>query len=267
MLVKFIVKGDDEWYATTYDELVSDGVKASTRGRASRESANTFITFIDPATAFPGVRAREAAIAAACLVSGTADLARLLEIGVDTSDWDSIDPPAFNAPYGPRAKKQYRAVQSLLADDPESRRGVVTIWDQRKDFGSTSKHVPCTLSQQFVIRDGRLSMLTTLRSSDIEVLPIDIAQNAIVLLTMAKALNTPTGELSLAIGSLHVYEDRIDEAAALVSDSASTKLFGFGKNSGGAFTWGNAETRAKNALYGRPARGDKAAEWVADLIG
>ncbi len=75
----------------------------------------------------------------------------------------SDDGVVFFGAYGPKIAAQLPYVVNVLANDPSSRQAVINIW--RETPGPT-KDVPCTLSLQFLIRDGMLHQVVTMRSSD-----------------------------------------------------------------------------------------------------
>ena len=74
--------------------------------------------------------------------------------------------------YGPRLRRwhgmtdQLGQVRALLAEDPDTRRAVVQLFDPGADFRGY-KDVPCTLGYRFFLRDGLLHMHTTMRSQDL----------------------------------------------------------------------------------------------------
>ena len=75
----------------------------------------------------------------------------------------SDDGLTFNGAYGPRFVDQVGYVVRSLARDPETRQAVLTTWRERP---SASVDVPCTVALQFILRDGRLHCMVTMRSSD-----------------------------------------------------------------------------------------------------
>jgi len=65
-----------------------------------------------------------------------------------------------------RIMPQLRRTVNLLHDDPDSRQAVISIYNNLFDQRVT-KDTPCTLSLQFLIRDGQLDMIATMRSNDL----------------------------------------------------------------------------------------------------
>lgn len=66
--------------------------------------------------------------------------------------------------YGPKVMDQLSYAVRTLFSDLASRQAVVNIWREQP---RSSRDVPCTLSLQFLIRDGKLHCAATMRSSDI----------------------------------------------------------------------------------------------------
>lgn len=75
----------------------------------------------------------------------------------------SDDDYIFNGAYGPPFNNQLMYVVNNLASDTTSRQAVLTIWKQNPTI---SKDVRCTLSLQFMIRDGKINTFVNMRSSD-----------------------------------------------------------------------------------------------------
>lgn len=63
---------------------------------------------------------------------------------------------------------QVRTIISLLQEDPDSRRAVLTMWDPKHDLcaNNASSDIPCNTHVYFKIRDGKLHMTVNNRSND-----------------------------------------------------------------------------------------------------
>lgn len=70
----------------------------------------------------------------------------------------------FFGAYGPKLRAQLDYVAETLRGDRDTRQAVANIW---RDNPPATKDVPCTLSCQFMIRNGRLDAFVTMRSSDV----------------------------------------------------------------------------------------------------
>jgi thymidylate synthase len=113
--------------------------------------------------------------------------------------------------YGPRlfamrGVDQVRNVIDLLKRKPDSRRAVVQLFNA-EDIAADHKDVPCTCTLQFMMRDSRLHMFTSMRSNDAYLgLPHDVFAFTMVQEIVARSLNTEVGIYKHAVGSLHLYD-------------------------------------------------------------
>ena len=136
------------------------------------------------------------------------------------------DDGIFWGAYGPRAAGDVGLVVDLLRRDPDSRQAVITIYDSDRDLGRSVKDVPCTLSLQFLLRDGRLSLWSVMRSQDAWLgMPYDLGQFSMLLFAVAQALGVKVGEHAHSLGSLHLYEKHW--AAAEKVGNPSSASFGY----------------------------------------
>lgn len=95
-----------------------------------------------------------------------------------------------------------------LQSNPTSRRCVVSLWETmdlwRGQHGS--KDVPCTLNLQFLLREGMLHLIVTMRSNDVWLgMPYDIFCFTMIQRLMAEALGVGYGKYIHQVGSLHRY--------------------------------------------------------------
>lgn len=115
----------------------------------------------------------------------------------------SDDGNRFDGAYGPKIVDQLRYVVDCLDSDPNSRQAVINIW---RENPRTSKDIPCTLSAQFLIRDGFLNCVVTMRSSDIWLgLPYDVFNFTMLTMLVGMELHDrrPSEYESLELGSLY----------------------------------------------------------------
>lgn len=125
--------------------------------------------------------------------------------------------------YGPRIRRQLAHVTSTLSADPNSRQAVLTIWDQSP---KPSKDIPCTISMQFIIREDKLHMLVTMRSSDIWLgLPYDIFSFSQIGNSIAGELKVLPGSLMMTLGSSHLYEEHFDLAETVCLEQYQGETF------------------------------------------
>ena len=124
---------------------------------------------------------------------------------------DSDDGETIHGAYGPRLFSQrgcdqIRSVVDLLTSRSSSRRAVIQLFNA-EDLSNHYKDIPCTTTLQFLIRNDRLHMITTMRSNDAyKGLPHDIFCFTMLQEIVARSLKCDVGEYYHFAGSLHLYE-------------------------------------------------------------
>jgi len=125
--------------------------------------------------------------------------------------------------YGPRlfdwnGLNQLETVVSLLRRKPASRQAVIQIFDAH-DIVEEHKDVPCTCTLQFMLRHEKLQMFTNMRSNDvIWGLPHDIFCFTMLQEMAAKSLSVEPGTYKHAVGSLHVYREKLADAERFLNE-------------------------------------------------
>lgn len=129
----------------------------------------------------------------------------------------------YHGAYGPKIIDQISHVVKSLSEDPFSRQAVINIW---RESPPPTKDVPCTISVQFMLRDGILYCFDTMRSSDAWLgWPFDVFNFTMLSLMVAVLLKprlgyTPTlGTLHLTAASQHLYEKNFEAARSVLSSS------------------------------------------------
>ena len=100
---------------------------------------------------------------AAWILSGDNSVAALAPFSKKITEF-SDDGVAFFGAYGPKISAQMVYLINALRSDPNTRRAVINIW---RESPSATKDYPCTMSCQFMIRDGMLDAYVTMRSNDV----------------------------------------------------------------------------------------------------
>jgi len=158
-------------------------------------------------------RAASAQYAAAELLwylSGTANTHMIRQYAPQYANFTESDGTAHGA-YGARwrmsaADNQLERALKELRTSPESRRAVVTAWDESRDLGTNAKDIPCTLSIQFILRDMTLHAVATMRSNDVWLgTPYDMFCFTAIQRLLADSLGADVGHYYHNVGSLHLY--------------------------------------------------------------
>ncbi len=115
----------------------------------------------------------------------------------------------FAYTYNERLIYQLRETIKLLKFDPDTRQAVITIYEGGKDVHNRGgiKRVPCSMYYQFMVRNGALDCVYTMRSSDFMThFPYDIWHAVMLQNLIAKEIGFPAGKLTFFSGSLHAYK-------------------------------------------------------------
>jgi thymidylate synthase len=108
---------------------------------------------------------------------------------------------------GANGRSQWERVRRLLTADPASRRAVLQLYSSDGYDLVESPDVACTLSCQFVIRDGRLHAFVSMRSNDvIWGLPYDAFLFSMLQERLALELGVELGMYIHFASSMHLYQ-------------------------------------------------------------
>lgn len=109
----------------------------------------------------------------------------------------------------------------FLQKSPETRQCVVSIWrnsDLQVANRTPKKDMPCTLTWQFIVRNGRLNMVVNMRSNDVWLgMPYDIFVNTCFQRMLAAELGLGCGTYTHHVGSMHLYTKDYNNALNAVA--------------------------------------------------
>lgn len=120
----------------------------------------------------------------------------------------------FAYTYNERLRYQMESTINLLKFDHDTRQAVITVYEGEKDHSWRGGHkrVPCSMYYQFLVRDGKLNVIYTMRSSDFMThFPYDIWMADQLRNHIAKEIGVEPGSLVFFSGSLHAYRKDIPE--------------------------------------------------------
>lgn len=133
----------------------------------------------------------------------------------------------FNGAYGPKVVDQLQyVIESFVVDGWKTRQAIINIW---RENPRPSRDIPCTLSLQFLIRDGALNCMATMRSSDAwlgwvyDTFNFSMISAWIVIQLRKNEIfrNLRLGNLYLTAGSQHLYERDIESAKEVIKSEKS----------------------------------------------
>lgn len=114
----------------------------------------------------------------------------------------------FSYTYNERFRVQLPRIIEELKARPATRQAIVTMWDHHQDLAHLggSARVPCSMYYQFILREGKLDCIYTMRSCDfLTHFPVDVWLGCSLMQYVAQALETQPGHFIHFIGSLHAY--------------------------------------------------------------
>lgn len=114
---------------------------------------------------------------------------------------------------------QFKLTIDLLKQNPETRQAILSIWN-KQDLVEQDKHndIPCTISLQFLLRNGKLNLIVTMRSNDAWLgLPYDVFAFTCLQRLVAHGVGVEPGWYVHQVGSEHLYEKHWKAAEEAVS--------------------------------------------------
>lgn len=107
---------------------------------------------------------------------------------------------------------QWEMVKEILRKDPTSRQAVIHIKEPRNVIVNPTKDLNCTIALQFILRENKLDLITTMRSNDIWLgLPYDVFNFTCMQIQMAMELGVEIGKYYHNVGSLHLYKRDVEK--------------------------------------------------------
>lgn len=208
------------------ERVKRDGVEAAPRGKPILEvlGASSLIDMRYPVVLVPERRLsiKFLAAEAAWILGGGADVETIASFNKRIADF-SDDGVTFNGAYGPKVVGQLKYVVDTLIKDSQSRQAVMTIW---RENPAPSKDIPCTVSVQFLVRDGMLHVIDSMRSSDLWLgWPYDVFNFTMIAATVLHEIARQSGvfyelgDLRLNAGSQHIYDENLVGVNRCLADS------------------------------------------------
>ena len=131
--------------------------------------------------------------------------------------------------YGPRlfcmrGQNQIENVIKIIKS-PNSRRAVIQLFNA-EDIEKHNTDTPCTCTLQFMNREGKLHMVTNMRSNDAFLgLPHDFFSFTMIQEVLARTVNLEMGVYKHVVGSLHLYEENIEQAKQVIKEGWQSTKF------------------------------------------
>ncbi len=202
-----------ELYVEVIQRVLQEGQLVAPRGLATVEVCPAHLVLENPRNRFLQVTERRInpafAVAEAVWILSGSDASWIFTFNANLFQF--TDNGVLKGAYGPRIRRwqanldQLDTVRQLLIRQPETRQAVIQIFDPEIDYQGY-RDVACTLNHRFLLRGGRLHMLTTMRSQDIWLgMPYDILTNTLLHELMAGWVGCEIGSYHHRVDSLHLY--------------------------------------------------------------
>lgn len=241
----YLIEDDslEKVYKKAIITILRDGQEVSPRGQKTFELAPATLVISNARQFLTMPRLRKGnhtfqLAEALWMLRGSNDLE---EIAHYNSVWrnfeDEDEPGILNGAYGERLRAwngeidQFYEVYKKLKKDPYSRQATMVIWDPERDNaihsnGNYSKDIPCTNYFNFQIRDGKLNMLTVMRSNDLHKGTIyDIPNFIIFQHVLAGWLGVEVGKYTHVAASLHIYENDVENLIDIYNDKEDIVVY------------------------------------------
>lgn len=231
-------------------QVLDEGANVAPRGLKTKELLGFKLVLRDPMRALVRGCDRKISVPVAAaealqLVGGFSDPASMLQVSPHFKVFQ--DGGVFHAPYGPRIAPQLPKVIGRLRADASTRQAHIQVWDPLQDlFTDVTRDYPCTVSLQFMVRNGELLLFTNMRANDAwRGFPYDVFQFTQLQLAVANTLDIQPGAYHHYATSFHLYEENWAQAAEL-KESDQPRVPGIW----GGRSWSNVQDRARKLFYG-----------------
>jgi hypothetical protein len=205
-------------------DLTDDGNLVSPRGLPTYEQLGVTVGPVDAARPLLVVPARKLAYRFAVaewlwIWFGHSDVETIARYNPVMSQF-SDDGIFLAGAYGPHIHGGWMRMVEKFRYDANTRQAVIQIPRPRD---TRTKDEPCTLSVQFIQRNGKLHAIATMRSSDVWLgLPYDCFTFMQLQNILAGVLELERGWFQIQLGSSHLYQRDADTANKLCYDLLSS---------------------------------------------
>lgn len=201
------------------------------RGNRARECLNLSFVLGDPRDRIVYVPARRTSIVfcfaeALWYLWGRDDLEMISYYAPGLARFSADGTTLTGSAYGPKlfgsassGRSQWDQVLKLLAQEPASKRAVVSLFRPEELADSSNPDVTCTLGLQFLLRNDCLHAAAYMRGNDAVVgLLSDVFSFTLIQEFAARQLGVGLGSYGHHVGSMHINDVDIKRAAGIVAD-------------------------------------------------
>jgi thymidylate synthase len=211
------------------------------RGNLSVERLGVSLRVLDPVQRHIGLKSRRVNpvfnfAEALWYLSGSDELDYIGYYAPGMSKYSADGKTLQGTAYGPRIFRygdtkldQWQTILDTLAQDPDSKRAVIQIFDPHELRTANNIDVACTLGLQYFIREGRLCGTGFMRANDaFRGFVSDIFSFTFLLEFLARQIGLDVGTYTHMVGSLHVYDSDREWAQEVLRESQAGPAAGAG---------------------------------------
>src|SRR3990167_8667149 len=226
MLRNWSVRNFNKVYRNLTDVVWHDGEHVAPRGQKTREILGNVIELAHPqerVLTVPGRRANPffAWAESAWILHGSRDIEWIAHYNSEMKKFLDADGVAWGV-YGYRLRyaagyDQLEVAVNRLTQDPDSRRGVLSLWHATLDATEGHADYPCNAMVFLKLRDKKLHMTVLNRSNDLHLgfAAVNVCQWTTIQETLACGLDAGPGVYRHYSDSLHIYEENVHTQAVL----------------------------------------------------
>lgn len=227
------IKGDtvDDLLKKVFKEILDNGTDAEPTKGKTKELSGVLLKLTNPLGRLSRTEGKGTIFS--CLgellwyLSGSNQLDQIRYYIQDYHKYSDDGETVFGA-YGPKlfgADGQIPAVIEALQERYSTRKAVVQLFSS-SDIKAPHKDIPCTCTLQFLVREGKLSLYTSMRSNDaFKGLPHDIFAFTMLQELAARKLGLPMGEYGHYVTSLHLYMDDLEKVKLFQNEGWQEKVY------------------------------------------
>ncbi|MBT2397212.1 thymidylate synthase [Streptomyces sp. ISL-100] len=247
VLAPSVYPGFEQAYVDVLGHILRDHeYRNAPRGNASRECLGLSFKLTDPRERLPYLAARKVNpvfhfAEALWYLAGRDDLDMIAyyapRMRSDSRDGATISGSAYGSrifnPVGDDTVSPFDRVLSLLRREPDSKRGLLPIFEARELAVADNSDMSCAVSLHLLVRESKLHMVCSMRANDCDRgLLADVFSFTMIQEYAAVQLGLGLGTYTHHIGSAHLGDrdfDRVQRVLAEAADrpAASTSRFPF----------------------------------------
>lgn len=217
--------------------LLHRGITTESRNGETKELLMRSFTVMNPRRRYITTPGRKVSLPAQIaetmwILAGRNDITWLSNYLPRAKDF-SDDGITWRGGYGPRLRDMgfvedpLENVVTMLKEDPDTRRAVISIYNNDDDLGADSKDVPCNNWLHFIARNGALHLNVSTRSNDAfwGWSGINQFEWSALLEIVAGLVGLIPGSVTYNISSLHLYERHYERVESILGQTVPSQTF------------------------------------------